>query len=190
VFRFAVLFSFPFYPKTHPPIHRSGRESIDSRTSEILKGGASATDDHTPYRFSYSRQNLLSTKSNEGFQNISTLEQRSNNPFAMISMSKSNSDHTSSQENTPLRRAQFGRNSSDNRNNSAVPPDVLNVNHNVNKSTDPRNLNENDYAFAYNEIGSNNCNIPEEQIFKECVSEPTSRRNEWHEEQVEEQHPK
>jgi hypothetical protein len=168
VLRFIFVPLLPQNPSPHPP--------IGARIDRLSNN--------------YSRQNLLSTKSNEGFQNISTLEQRSNNPFAMISMSKSNSDHTSSQENTPLRRAQFGRNSSDNRNNSAVPPDVLNVNHNVNKSTDPRNLNENDYAFAYNEIGSNNCNIPEEQIFKECVSEPTSRRNEWHEEQVEEQHPK
>ncbi|XP_063927568.1 pericentriolar material 1 protein isoform X3 [Zophobas morio] len=136
---------------------------------------------------SYSRQNLLSTKSNEGFQ--SSLE-RSNNPFAIVSLSKSNSDHTSSQENTPLRRART-RNSE--RNNSAVPPDVLNVNHNINKTIDlasNRNVNENDYAFAYNEISSNNSNISEEQIFKEGISENASRRNEWHEEQSEEHHPK
>ncbi|RZC42460.1 SCP-1 and/or EzrA domain containing protein [Asbolus verrucosus] len=152
---------------------------------------------------SYSRQNLLSTKSNEGFQN-------NVNPFALISLSKSNSDQTTSanasQENTPHRRSQFVRNST-NRNNSGVPPDVLNINHNVNKTNDlsvdlsanQRNPNENESnlcyhylnnAFSYNEISSNNSNISEEHIFKECIPENAIRRNEWHEEQIEEQHPK
>ncbi|XP_044255620.1 pericentriolar material 1 protein-like isoform X2 [Tribolium madens] len=115
---------------------------------------------------SYSRQNLLSTKSNEGFQNIS------NNPFTLVTTPKSNSDQTSSQENTPRRRTQFHRNNSA----TAVPPDVLNVNHNVNKieqSTNQRNLNECDETIS-----------EEQQIFKES----TSRRNEWHKEQVEEEH--
>lgn len=117
----------------------------------------------------------------------------------MISLAKSNSEHTSSRENTPLRRPQCVRNLD--RNNVGVPPDVLNINHNVNKAATglTRNLNENDSnlcyhflnnAFASNDISSNHSNVSEEQIFKDCISENSSRRNEWHEDQVEEQHTK
>ncbi|XP_008191614.1 pericentriolar material 1 protein isoform X2 [Tribolium castaneum] len=142
-----------------PPTHMWNGQALNNQVAP----GNRANNYWDNFR-SYSRQNLLSTKSNEGFQNIS------NNPFTLVTTPKCNSDQMSSQENTPRRRTQFRNN------NSVVPPDVLNVN-----KVDQRNINECDYN------NESNSTISEEHtIFKESAS----RRNEWHEEQVDDHHTK
>ncbi|KAL3266031.1 hypothetical protein HHI36_010218 [Cryptolaemus montrouzieri] len=85
---------------------------------------------------SYSRQNLFSTKSNDGFQN-SLLIDRTNNvasrstPFEVHSMPKSTSQHVTPQENAPQRSCVKPSRRYTNTNIAVVPPDVLNINQNV-----------------------------------------------------------
>lgn len=104
--------------------------------------------------FSYSRQNLLSTKNNDGFQNLPSSLDRSNAssttdrpiPFTIMSLSKSNSEQEStrtSQENTPQRCAPIRppRHMENFSTTSAIPPpDVLNVNHNITKVNEPQQI--------------------------------------------------
>ncbi|XP_045478735.1 pericentriolar material 1 protein isoform X2 [Harmonia axyridis] len=106
---------------------------------------------------SYSRQNLLSTKSNDGIQNSPIID-RTNNmtprtaPFEALNLPKSNSQHltASPQENVPQRSCVRPSRRYPNTNIAVVPPDVLNINQNIKNEGFPltpiqnesRNLNE------------------------------------------------
>ncbi|XP_060531210.1 pericentriolar material 1 protein isoform X2 [Cylas formicarius] len=83
---------------------------------------------------SYSRQNLLSTKNSECFQNSGS---ERTNPFAVPSTSKSNSEHSpgTSHENTPQRNVIYNLPTHlPNVKIPTVPPDVLNVNQSASTS--------------------------------------------------------
>ncbi|KAJ8909739.1 hypothetical protein NQ315_013543 [Exocentrus adspersus] len=170
-----------------------------------------------PTSFSYSRQNLLSTKNNDVLQTPPSLD-RSNisnergNPFSLMTFSKSNSEQDStstSQENTPQRksrqevRLRMSRHGNTNVSSVIPPPDVLNVNHNsklnghfdLSSSHQENNEDVNMGLMllnlnSYNEACSNNSNISEEHTFKESIPEQSLTRNEWNDEVNEEQLPK
>lgn len=161
--------------------------------------------------FSYSRQNLLSTKNSEVLQNCHSSIERTDrpntitertNPFTLMTFSKSNSEQDStstSQENTPQRRGTFQQE------NVRIQPDVLNVNqasHKVNEHFDlsttsgitHQDNNENvgqgfQMLLNLNDNSSNHSNVSEEHI-RECVPEHSRRHNEWNHASPEEQAPK
>lgn len=87
--------------------------------------------------FSYSRQNLLSNKSNEGPQN-SLVDRTHNtldrpNPFEVHPIPKSNMQQLSPQENVPPPQRSCVKpcRRYPNTNIAVVPPDVLNINQNI-----------------------------------------------------------
>ncbi|XP_019870036.2 pericentriolar material 1 protein isoform X3 [Aethina tumida] len=158
---------------------------------------------------SYSRQNLLSTKnsdvlSSSGLDRFNTSTSDRSNPFTLMTLSKSNSEHEStstSQENTPQRRLPFRHNETTANNNSAIPPDVLNVNNNgkfgdgqppieLDKrhrgSMDDLQLGFQMLLNSYHDESSNQSNVSEEREAPPL----TRRRNEWNNDTHGEQTPK
>lgn len=160
-----------------------------------------------PKKSSYSRQNLLSTKNNEG--GFYTGGDQRTNPFtasATMSLSKSNSEHesqgSSSHENTPQRKPKLRMRHVDNTvttssgsppvistaSGPTIPPDVLNINHNVTKSNDAQqglpneqhadNLGFQTFLNIY-ENCSTHSNLSEDVLFKECIPDQCRMRNEW-----------
>ncbi|CAH0561493.1 unnamed protein product [Brassicogethes aeneus] len=145
---------------------------------------------------SYSRQNLLSTKNNEvppsGMDRSNSSSDRTN-PFTLMALSKSNSEHEStstSQENTPQRRLPFRHNET---NAAAIQPDVLNVNNHshagkfgehsdLTATATSDNLDDLQLSFQmllssyHDEGGSNHSNVSEERT---SGSERARLRNEW-----------
>ncbi|XP_044747844.1 pericentriolar material 1 protein isoform X2 [Coccinella septempunctata] len=106
---------------------------------------------------SYSRQNLFSTKSNDGIQNSPIIDRTNNvtprsTPFEAQNLPKSNSQHLtgSPQENVPQRSCVRPSRRYPNTNIAVVPPDVLNINQNIKNDGFPltpiqnesRNINE------------------------------------------------
>lgn len=154
---------------------------------------------------SYSRQNLLSTKSNEGLQNQSTTSERPNNSgercqvfnFPSLSTQKRNPTHqessNSSAENTPRRKTllKSPRHSLNTDTMTTIPPDVLNIN----EAQTSQKLNENNdlmemplqigfepfaNTFEHPDSSTNNSNVSETQESKNYPTLSSQRnRNEW-----------
>lgn len=160
-----------------------------------------STKNHQLTTSSYSRQNLLSNKSNEGFQNTASTSERSNNStmeWPEVSSIKLNSvqrDSTNSSEATTPRHRRGKAPTA--RAGSTVPPDVLNVNQIQKIRTDfsqflmgDTNDNEAEAAsfvhVGFNETCSNNSNGSEEFEFKDGER----NRNEWRDDGSTEQLPR
>lgn len=165
--------------------------------------------------FSYSRQNLLSTKSNDGMQN--TLE-RSNNsserpqPYYYLPPNMGAKQNTiphdstnSSEDTTPRQRLSFKTAISRTNAATSVPPDVLNVNqvpkanddlpdfslHTLTSNDGDSNLASNfQHPFlniqSFGNANSSNYNISDEYAYKESVLENGRNRNEWQDEALNE----
>lgn len=157
------------------------------------------------YFFSYSRQNLLSTKSNEGIHNQVSTTDRSNNTaercqsyaFPTSSSQKYNPTHhessNSSVDNTPKRKTMFksSRPSLNTENIVNVSLDAVNVSEvqSSHKSNEHNDLMEiplqisfepHTDTFEHLETSANNLNTSQSHNCKNCSVTTQRNRNEWH----------
>ncbi|GJQ75219.1 hypothetical protein Trydic_g9819 [Trypoxylus dichotomus] len=153
---------------------------------------------------SYSRQNLLSSKSNEGLQSQSSATERTTNTtercsYTLPSFSTQKRNPTqqeslnSSVDNTPKRKTVFkspGQPLSTESIVSSIPPDVLNINeiqisqHKSNENNDlvelPLQIGFEAFTDAFDHLSTSiNASRPETQDCKNCTISTQRNRNEW-----------
>ncbi|KRT84287.1 hypothetical protein AMK59_1544, partial [Oryctes borbonicus] len=154
---------------------------------------------------SYSRQNLLSSKSNEGLQNQSSATERTSNTtercsYTLPSFSTQKRNPTqqdslnSSIDNTPKRKTTFKSPRQPLNTESiasSIPPDVLNVNeiqishHKSNENSDLMELPLQlglfeQFTDTFDHLTTTNTNRPETHDCKNCIVPNQRNRNEWH----------